>query len=376
MLHVARELEKPDLQQLALIRSGAERFDRTYLHRVLYPVYQTLLQSAYAWGVCEAADQGVGSIPSTGGCAQPHPRFKASIIIPVWNKLDLTRQCLTSLASLTTMPDYEVIVVDNASTDGTAEFLAGLGGDVQVIRNPENYGFAIACNQGAGAAHGEFLVFLNNDTIPTEGWLTALVDEVERHPDVAVVGSKLLYEDGTIQHAGVAFSRITFTPYHIYRKFPADSPMVNRRREFQCVTGACMLVRRDVFEQAGRFDEGFKNGFEDVDLCLKIRERGWHIVYRPDSVVYHLESQTPGRKTHDADNARRLLERWSQKWWIPDEDLLYLSDGLACHVRTEQFSHNQLVALTSAADWTAWQLVADPSLPHRSKIVHDQDASE
>jgi GT2 family glycosyltransferase/cytochrome c-type biogenesis protein CcmH/NrfG len=360
LLHVARELGKPDLQTLALIRSGAERFDRTYLQHVLYPVYQTLLQSAYAWGICEAVDQGVGSIPSAAASAPANPRFKASIIIPVFNKLDLTRQCLTTLASVTTMPEYEVIVVDNASTDGTAEFLAALGGDVQVIRNEENYGFAIACNQGAKAARGEFLMFLNNDTIPTEGWLSALVDEVERHPDVAVVGSKLLYEDGTIQHAGVAFSRIVFTPYHIYRKFPADSPMVNRRREFQCVTAACMLVRRDVFEQVGRFDEGFKNGFEDVDLCLKIREQGWHIMYRPDSVVYHLESQTPGRKTHDIDNARRLLERWSKKWWIPDEDALYLSDGLACHVRTEQgMLYNQLESLTSVDDRTAWQLVAD-----------------
>ena len=121
-----------------------------------------------------------------------------------------------------------------------------------------------------------------------------------------------------------------------------------------------MLVRRDVFEEVGRFDEGFKNGFEDVDLCLKIRERRWRIVYRPDSVVYHLESQTPGRKTHDRDNARRLLERWSRKWWIPDEDALYLSDGLACHVRTDQgMLCNQLEPLASVADRTAWQLVAD-----------------
>ena len=360
LLYVTRELEKPDLQQLALIRSGAERFDRTYLQRVLYPVYQTLLQSAYAWGICEAVEQGAGSIPPAAACKPSSLRFKASIIIPVFNKLELTRQCLTTLASITTMPEYEVIVVDNASSDGTAEFLAELGGDVQVISNPENYGFAVACNQGANAARGEFLLFLNNDTIPTEGWLNALVDEVERHPDVAVVGSKLLYEDGTIQHAGVAFSRIVFTPYHIYRTVPADSPMVNRRREFQCVTGACMLVRRDVFEQVGRFDEGFKNGFEDVDLCLKIRERGWRIVYRPDSVVYHLESQTPGRKTHDRDNARRLLERWSGKWWIPDEDALYLSDGLACHVRTDQgMLYNHLEPLASVADRTAWKFVAD-----------------
>jgi GT2 family glycosyltransferase/radical SAM superfamily enzyme YgiQ (UPF0313 family)/tetratricopeptide (TPR) repeat protein len=358
---VAQELEKPDLQQLALIGSGAERFDRTYLQRVLFPVYQTLLQSAYAWGICEAVEQGLGSLRAATACASSKPRFKASIIIPVFNKIELTRQCLTTLASLTTMPEYEVIIVDNNSTDGTAEFLAALGGDVQVIRNAENYGFAVACNQGAKAARGEFLLFLNNDTIPTEGWLNALVDEVERHPDVAVVGSKLLYEDGTIQHAGVAFSRIVLLPYHIYRQFPADSPMVNRRREFQCVTGACMLVRRDVFDQVGGFDEGFKNGFEDVDLCLKIREQGRHIIYRPDSVVYHLESQTPGRKANEKENARRLLERWAPKWWIPDEDALYMEDGLSCRVRTSEdgLLHTQLESLKSHADRTAWQFVAD-----------------
>ena len=360
LVRVAQELGKPDLGQLALIRSGAEGFDRTYLKHVLHPIYQTLLQSAYAWGICEAVDRGVGSIPFAEACTIAPRRFKASIIIPVFNKLDLTRQCLTTLASLTAMPEYEVIVVDNASTDGTAEFLASLGGDVQVIHNPENHGFAVACNQGAKAASGESLLFLNNDTIPTEGWLNALVDEVERHPDVAVVGSKLLYEDGTIQHAGVAFSRTMFGPYHIYQKLPADAPMVNRRREFQCVTAACMLVRREVFDQVGQFDEGFKNGFEDVDLCLKIREQGWHIIYRPDSVVYHLESQTPGRKAHEKDNARRLRERWAHKWWISDEDSLYLSDGLACEVRTDRgMFYTQVKPLTSVADRTAWQLVAD-----------------
>jgi len=363
VLRVARELEKPDLQQLALIRSGAERFDRTYLQRVLYPVYQTLLQSAYAWGISEAVDQGVGSIKSATASTPSCPRFKASIIIPVSNKLDLTRQCLTTLASLTTMPEYEVIVVDNASTDGTAEFLAELGGDVQIIRNPENFGFAIACNQGAKAARGEYLLFLNNDTIPTEGWLNALVDEVERHPDVAVVGSKLLYEDGTIQHAGVAFSRIWFSPYHIYKGFPANAPVVNRRREFQCVTAACMLIRREVFESVGGFDDGYRNGFEDVDLCLKIGERGWKIVYQPNSVVYHLESQTPGRKAHERENSKRLLARWGHKWWLADEDAIYVPDGYAYRTITEQQElRGRLDPLVDPEEKRQWKIAADAQL--------------
>ena len=259
------------------------------------------------------------------------PLFTASIVIPVLNRLELTRQCLIHLAQVTHGLGYEVIVVDNASTDGTPEFLTALGGDVQIIRNNENLGFAKACNQGAHAARGRYLVFLNNDTIPLDGWLNALVCEVERDLEVSVVGSKLLYPNGTIQHAGVAFSRNWFSPYHIYMGFPAYAPMVNRRREFQAVTAACMLVRREIFDAVGGFDEGYVNGFEDADLCLKIRERGGRIVYQPQSVLYHLESQTPGRKAKDRENLELLIKRWGHKW-LEDEDAIYLQDSYANRV--------------------------------------------
>jgi len=142
------------------------------------------------------------------------PTFACSIIIPVWNQVELTRQCLHALAAATGGIEYEVIIVDNGSTDETPALLASLGGDVQIIRNDENLGFAKACNQGARAARGRYLVFLNNDTIPQEGWLQALVKEAQAYPNVAVVGSKLLYPDGTVQHAGVAFARANSLPYH------------------------------------------------------------------------------------------------------------------------------------------------------------------
>ncbi|MCE3223970.1 MAG: protein of unknown function, putative Glycosyl transferase [Nitrospira sp.] len=255
--------------------------------------------------------------------------YDCSIIIPVWNNALLTRQCLTALAQVTDGVTFEVVVVDNGSTDGVQDFLQTLGGDIQVIRNQDNLGFAKACNQGARAARGEYLVFLNNDTIPLQGWLAPLIEEVRAHSDVAVVGSKLLYEDGTIQHAGVAFSREWFLPYHIYRGVDAHAACVSRRRELECVTAACMLVRRDVFAHVGGFDEGYRNGFEDVDLCLKIREQKWKIVYQPQSVLYHLESRTPGRKAHDSDNSRRLQERWGDSWWLADEDRIHFEDGYA-----------------------------------------------
>ena len=137
----------------------------------------------------------------------------------------------------------------------------------------------------------------------------------------------------------------------MYRLFPRDHPAVNQRREFQVVTGACCLIRRTLFEEVGGFDEGFQNGFEDVDLCMKIRDKGHTIVYQPRSVLYHLESQTPGRKTHEAENAARLLDRWESHWWVSDEDLHYHSGGYKLIV-------NDLNLLADIRDHAAWAHVA------------------
>ncbi len=359
LLAVLAECEKPALSTLATVRTNGRGYDHFYVRTVLHPLYDNLLRSAYGLGVCEAMADDRERCRTEHDPAE-HKAYAVSIIVPVFNKAELTQQCLVKLAEVTQGLEYEVIVVDNHSTDGTVEFLSRLGGDVQVIRNEDNLGFAKACNQGAAAARGRYLVFLNNDTIPLTGWLTALVQEVEQRPDVAVVGSKLLYEDGTIQHAGVAFSRATFSPYHIYRGFPADSPAATRRRELQCVTAACMLVRREVFASVDGFDEGYRNGFEDVDLCLKIHERGWRIVYQPESVLYHLESRTPGRKAHEQDNARRLFERWGHKWWLADEDTIYVPDGYAYRVLNEkgQLSH-RLEPLAEREDRRKWETVAE-----------------
>lgn len=253
--------------------------------------------------------------------------FDCSIILPVCNNVELTKQCLTALSRITQDIEYEVIIVDNHSTDGTPEFLASLGGDVQIIRNREDRGFAKACNQGAQAAKGTHLVFFGNDIVPQDGWLRALVGEVETHPEVGVVGSKVLYHDGTVQPAGVVFPRAQRAPYHMYRRAAPDVPAVNVRREFQAVAGACLLIRRALFEEVGGFDEGFQNGFEDVDLCLKVSEKGYRIVYQPRSVFDHLESHMPGRTLQDESNAQRLQERWAAHWWLADEDLHYHSDG-------------------------------------------------
>lgn len=253
--------------------------------------------------------------------------YDCSVIIPVWNRCELTRQCIEALAKTTDGVSWELIVADNHSTDDTASFLSVLGGDVQIITNQENQGFAKACNQGAAVARGKYLVFLNNDTIPQAGWLNALVEEAESDSAVGVVGSKLLYPDGTVQHAGVVRDIEHRLPYHIYKNFSGDHRAVNRRREFQIVTAACMLIRRTLFEEVKGFDEEYVNGFEDADLCLKARESGYAVVYQPRSVVVHLESQTPGRKMHENANAARFLKRWGAQWWAADEDRHFYIDG-------------------------------------------------
>jgi len=201
-------------------------------------------------------------------------------------------------------------------------------GQVRVLRNDSNLGFARACNQGASAALGDFLVFLNNDTIPHEAWLTALLDAAHANPQIAVVGSKLLYPDGRIQHAGIAFGPPPeeVQPFHIYSGERGDALHVNRQREFQAVTAACMLVRREVFFELGGFDEAFVNSYEDVDFCLRVRERGYRIVYAPGSVVTHYESKTPGRHLHDDENFRLLNGRWAGRI-VPDYLLHFEADG-------------------------------------------------
>ncbi len=256
----------------------------------------------------------------------PQPStFSLSIIIPVFNHENLTRNCLEVLFH--TIPENtEVIVVDDASTDDTTRMLAHFSSRLRVIRHPENRGFAQSCNDGAAVAQGDFLVFLNNDTIPRPGWLDHLTRYAHDHPEAAIIGSKLLFPNHTIQHAGVAICEDLY-PRHIYSGFPEDHPAVCQSRRFQVVTAACMLVRRLIFKQAHGFDTAYRNGLEDVDLCLRLGALGHQIHYCADSVLVHLESASPGRSTHNRQNVSLYRERWHHRVQ-PDDIHYYVNDGL------------------------------------------------
>jgi GT2 family glycosyltransferase len=248
---------------------------------------------------------------------------RCSIVIPAHGRAGLTQRCLDAILADPPQTSFEVLVVDDASDDDTPALVSRRPEVVRTLRREEQGGFAVACNDGAAAARGELLVFLNNDTEPHPGWLDALVEHAGSHPEAAVVGAKLLFPDGTIQHAGVAICQ-DGRPRHIYAGFPADHPAVNRARQFQAVTAACMLVRREAFEQVGGFDTAFRNSLEDVDLCLRI---GGEVHYCPTSVVTHLESASRGRGSeHVQHNFDLFRERWPD---VPRDDLaLYIEDGL------------------------------------------------
>lgn len=236
-----------------------------------------------------------------------------SIVIPVYNQVAFTRTCLLTLSRHTPGALYEVIVVDNASTDETQALLASVSGALQVIRNERNLGFARACNQGARAARGEHLLFLNNDTAPLPGWLEAMLAELA--PDVGVVGSKLLYpQTELVQHAGMAMVVEDTLPVHLFRHMAPALGALDVARDLEMVTGACMLIRRDLFERLGGFDEGYLNGFEDVDLCLRVREAGYRVRYTPQSVLYHCEGTSEGRFDYNQANYERFRARWHERF--------------------------------------------------------------
>jgi GT2 family glycosyltransferase len=214
--------------------------------------------------------------------------FKCSIIIPVCNRLEYTKQCLDGLIKNTPEDLYEVIIVDNASRKETKEFLKCLEGDVKIITNTENLGFTKACNQGAKVASGEYLVFLSNSTIPQSGWLEEMIQLAESDEKIGVVGSKLLYPNGTIHHAGVVMDKNKL-PSSLNEGCPANIPEASKQKDYQIVTAACMLIKRKLFFDVGCFDERHVSGFKEADLCQRVGKKGKRVVYSPKSILIYYD---------------------------------------------------------------------------------------
>lgn len=292
-----------------------------------------------------------------------------SIIIPVFNQCQLTRTCLASLER--TLPGdlrCEVIVVDNASQDDTPEFLAEFQSRrpwLRAIRNETNLGFAKACNQGVRASRAPAVLLLNNDTEALPNWLQPMIRTLYSRPNVAAVGSKLLFDDRTIQHAGVLLIDATshgdpLGGTHVYFRYPADHPPAQERSVYPVVTGACLLTKRHAFDAVGGFDEEFWNGYEDVDLCLRFKQHGWICVYEPESILYHHESKSgPERFRCVKHNTQRLHAKWLGKVkpdfaTTPTGELVRRStEGIYPYVGAERLTYDDVLAAIRQAPPTA-----------------------
>ena len=244
-------------------------------------------------------------------CADP----QVSVIIPVHGHWAFTDACLRSIAAAMVSVPYEVIVVDDASLDETAAKLQECRG-IRVISLEENVGFVHACNEGAAAAHSDLLFFLNNDAQILPGSIEHLVETLSADDTVGLVGSKLTYPDGRLQEAG-GIIWADGTGWNYGRGDDPGDAAANVVREVDYVSGAAMLVRKDLFSQVGGFDERYSPAYyEDVDLAFAVRAKGYRVVVQPKSVVVHHEGVshgvdvTRGLKKYQELNREHFCEKW------------------------------------------------------------------
>lgn len=239
-------------------------------------------------------------------------RMQVSFVVPLFNCLGFTQAMVASLqATLPRQLTHEIILVDDGSTDGTRAWLGTLRPPFRVVLNEHNLGYAGANNRGAAVAQGRLLVLLNNDLVLMSRWLEPMLAAHRRlGPNAGVIGNvQRDARTGATDHSGI-FINLKAKPEHEHTLPPRWLRFLHPTRRVVAVTGACALVERALWEKLGGFDEGFLNGGEDVDLCLRVRAEGRCNVVALRSIVRHHISASPGRKRRDEQNSRRLARRW------------------------------------------------------------------
>lgn len=228
-----------------------------------------------------------------------------SVIIVSWNTRDILRNCLASLCRGIRKTTFEIIVVDNASTDGSADMVKSEFPAVRLIRNPSNLGFARANNIGISAARGRLILLLNPDTLVLDGAVDGMALFLKNHAGAGGVCPKVLNEDGSVQSLGRTLPGMgniavqCFFPYSFYQLLSGHTARIKRRIkspvwEVDGMPGAVMMIRRDVFDRIGLMDEALPLYGEDIDLCQRIRENGWKIFCLSDLRIVHLGGQSTG----------------------------------------------------------------------------------
>jgi len=242
-----------------------------------------------------------------------------SIVIPVHNEFHRTYQCLVSLILAGSETPYEVLVVDDCSTDVTCEIEDRVD-NLRVMRNESNLGFLGSCMHGASEAHGDYLLFLNNDTEVVRGWLDEMHDVFSRFDSVGAVGAKLVYPDGRLQDAGGIVWN-SGVPWNAGHGHDPEDPEFNYVREVDYLTGAALMVGCAAWDAVGGFTKEYAPAYyEDTDLAFKLREAGWRTMYCPQAEVIHYEgcsngtSLDSGVKKYQVVNTTRFRETWAEKF--------------------------------------------------------------
>jgi GT2 family glycosyltransferase len=245
-----------------------------------------------------------------------------SIIIPTKDNIKILERCIESILATTGYANYEIVVVDNQSQK-TEELLAyyreiQTHSNLKVVEFDLPFNFAALNNYAAGQARGQHLLFLNSDTeVISREWLSAMLEQSQRK-EVGAAGAKLLFPDGSIQHCGVILG-LGSVAGHAFHKSP-DSPgyfgRVDTINDYSAVTAACMMVRKEVFEEVGGLDENLAIDYNDIDFCLKVRALGYLVVYTPYAQLFHLESYVRGYADSPEKRSRRLKESeyFTAKW--------------------------------------------------------------
>ncbi len=239
-----------------------------------------------------------------------------SIVIPVYNQWEYTEKCIRSILHGAPGMSYEIILADDHSTDETINALKHFP-ELKIVKTPENAGFLKNCNNAALQARGDYLVFLNNDTLVHEKWLQGLLDVFDHDSMVGMAGSKLVYPDGKLQEAGGIIWKDA-SGWNFGRLDNPDKPEYNYDREVDYVSGASIMIRASLWREIGGFDERYVPAYyEDTDLAFAVRASGYKVVYTPFSVVTHFEGQshgtdeTTGIKQYQGVNNRKFAEKWS-----------------------------------------------------------------
>jgi len=244
-----------------------------------------------------------------------HENPVISILIPVYCKSEYTLACLKSIADHLPKVSFEILVLDDKSPDNSANELQQVE-NIRVIVNPENLGFTKSCNYGATFAKGEYIYFLNNDTKVQEGWLDEMYKTFELFPGTGVVGSKLVYPDGSLQEAGGIVWQ-DGSAWNFGRNQRPDLPVFNYAREVDYMSGASLMTPTAVFNEVGGFNKIYAPAYcEDTDYCLNLRSKGYRVIYQPMSVVTHFEGVSSGTdtssgvKAYQVRNLKLMYERW------------------------------------------------------------------